>query len=237
MRPALALLPVVLAMACVTSPVTEEAAKAPLGDDRLRPVGRPIALVSGQPLTGQALRHSVVRVDLSFDISGINVGAYVPRDFWAEVGGYLVDAPPGADVAVTLTGPRMQVLVRRIGDATSTILMGNEIRFNAGVGGQHLVMTIPSEIKPGSDHVTYDIVANVTPTSPVVPLGPVPLPMATWTCDPAYQGTGDGCDCGCGIPDPDCANEGCSQPGCSAPACSYCYDASGSDIGCTPAEW
>jgi hypothetical protein len=25
-----------------------------------------------------------------------------------------------------------------------------------------------------------------------------------WTCDPAYFGTGDGCDCGCGAPDPDC---------------------------------
>ena len=36
-----------------------------------------------------------------------------------------------------------------------------------------------------------------------------------WTCDPAFYGSGDGCDCGCGIVDPDCADNLSS-------ACKYC---------------
>jgi len=38
---------------------------------------------------------------------------------------------------------------------------------------------------------------------------------STWTCNPAYYGSGDGCDCGCGIVDPDCE-------GITSGACMYC---------------
>jgi hypothetical protein len=54
----------------------------------------------------------------------------------------------------------------------------------------------------------------------------------SWTCNPLYEGGGDGCDCGCGSPDPDCGGGGCTDPGCSDPACDYCYDASGDIISC-----
>jgi hypothetical protein len=54
----------------------------------------------------------------------------------------------------------------------------------------------------------------------------------TWTCDPSYYGADDGCDCGCGIPDPDCFGAGCTEPGCTDFTCDFCYDASGTNIGC-----
>lgn len=44
-------------------------------------------------------------------------------------------------------------------------------------------------------------------------------PAASWTCDLASFGGGDGCDCGCGLVDPDCENnhivscDGCGLPG------------------------
>lgn len=44
---------------------------------------------------------------------------------------------------------------------------------------------------------------------------PPPADAGTWTCNPAYYGTGDGCDCGCGKVDPDCASD-------SVTACQYC---------------
>ncbi|MEM9693073.1 MAG: lamin tail domain-containing protein [Myxococcota bacterium] len=30
--------------------------------------------------------------------------------------------------------------------------------------------------------------------------------VCTWTCDPGFYGTADGCDCGCGVVDPDCTD-------------------------------
>lgn len=47
-----------------------------------------------------------------------------------------------------------------------------------------------------------------------------------WTCDPAYYGTGDGCDCGCGLVDPDCADEDIAT-------CEWCNnEGSCSDFAC-----
>jgi hypothetical protein len=54
----------------------------------------------------------------------------------------------------------------------------------------------------------------------------------TWSCNPSYNGTADGCDCGCATADPDCAGGGCTTPGCGASGCNYCYDAMGNSISC-----
>jgi len=40
-------------------------------------------------------------------------------------------------------------------------------------------------------------------------------PPVTWNCNPAYYGTGDGCDCGCDAPDPDCQDQ-------TRASCQYC---------------
>ena len=58
-------------------------------------------------------------------------------------------------------------------------------------------------------------------------------PAGTWYCASSYYGTGDGCDCGCGAVDPDCESGGCTTGGCSAADCDFCYDSSGSSIGCS----
>ncbi|MBI2897256.1 MAG: hypothetical protein HYY06_27105 [Deltaproteobacteria bacterium] len=54
---------------------------------------------------------------------------------------------------------------------------------------------------------------------------------AEWTCDPAWEGAGDGCDCGCGRPDPDCGREGCEGPDCcgvdACDGCDYCWPTTG----------
>jgi hypothetical protein len=46
-----------------------------------------------------------------------------------------------------------------------------------------------------------------------------PVPVE-WTCNPAYYGSGDGCDCGCGVVDPDCNNR-------NSIGCDFC-DSAGS---------
>jgi hypothetical protein len=40
--------------------------------------------------------------------------------------------------------------------------------------------------------------------------------MPTWTCDPTWRGTNDGCDCGCGEVDPDCPSE-------ASTVCEFCF--------------
>jgi hypothetical protein len=52
----------------------------------------------------------------------------------------------------------------------------------------------------------------------------------SWTCDPTWNGTGDGCDCGCGTMDPDCTSGGCTTPGCTAAGCGFCWDANGANL-------
>ena len=238
------ILPLATALAmvgCLSSPDAAETGKAALGDDRLRIHGPAIPLSPGQWVTGQVLGHGVVSASVSFDLSGIRVDAEVPQDFWAEVQGYLLDVEAGTDVVVTIEGPKVQTLTKRVGADGSSIAPGNEIHFVAEGSGTHLVMVIPSEIRPGSDHIEYSLVARTTPPparDAVVDQAPLPFAEAeAWTCNLAFLGTRDGCDCGCGAPDPDCGGLGCAEPGCVDAACAFCYDASGSDVGCPPAQW
>jgi len=237
----LALATVLATVGCLSSPDAAETGKAPLGDDRLRIHGPAVTLSPGQWVTGQVLGHGVVTASVSFDLSGLRVDAAVPQDFWAEVQGYVLDVLAGTDVVVRIDGPRVQTLTKRIGGDTSEMAIGNEVHFVAPESGTYLVMVIPSEIRPGSDHIEYSLVAQTAPppaSEPVVDAAPLPFEAAeAWTCNLAFLGTEDGCDCGCGAPDPDCAGLGCTEPGCADAACAFCYDASGSDVGCAPAQW
>ena len=244
-RLAVASLLALFATACVAAPASEEAGGAPLGDERLRIHGPPVRLSSGERRTGEVLYHSVVTADVSLDWSGVRVNAAVPRDFWAEVQGYLVDVTAGTDVVVQIDGPRVQTLTKLVGSDHSDMSVGNDVHFVATETGTVLVMVIPSEIRPGRDHIVYYLQAFMTPPTPSADTSANTSTDAststsgdgTWQCDPAYFGSGDGCDCGCGALDPDCAGLGCAEPGCSDSACSFCYDEGGSDVGCTAPEW
>ncbi len=54
--------------------------------------------------------------------------------------------------------------------------------------------------------------------------------VSVWSCDPSFNGAGDGCDCGCTVPDPDCGGLGCSTPGCIDTDCGYCWDTGGENL-------
>jgi len=225
-----------LSAGCLSAPSDAESSGAPLGEDRLRIHGPAVQLLSGQRVADQRLSHSVVGADVSLGWSGLQISASVPRDFWAEVQGYLLDVTAGDEVRVVLEGPRVQLFHKYVGGTSSSMEPGNEWRFIAGETGTLLLMVVPNELRAGADHFDYALTAWTAPSlSPVTPTDPRAIPdppEATWTCDPGYFGTFDGCDCGCGVPDPDCNDAGCSEPGCSTDVCAYCYDASGAEVGC-----
>lgn len=218
-------LAVALLAGCLGAEEVDEVGSSAMEDSRLRVAGPGVALTPNVAVTGQELRHGVVSVGVALDWRGARLDVKVPRDFWVEARGYYVDLAAGTDVHVRITGPRVQVLVRHFDELSSTITTGNDVSFRAERAGRYLVMVLPNEIQAGADHITYDLVALTT--APAVTAEP-----ATWSCDPAFQGSSDGCDCGCGAPDPDCDGLGCVEPGCADSSCAYCYDAQGASAGC-----
>ncbi|GBG35125.1 Hypothetical Protein FCC1311_113482, partial [Hondaea fermentalgiana] len=53
---------------------------------------------------------------------------------------------------------------------------------------------------------------------------------ATWTCDEARRGSGDGCDCGCGERDPDCGQD-------DAPLLDRCHEKDGTVVEPVSKDW